>query len=143
MWDPLTYIFINPTTGDTMAPSANIYQKPTLKESLFSFKGRFSRTQFWMNTLYLIGFSIIAMMIIALLSPLFRELTIILIIPFYVMVVWISLAIAVKRWHDRDKSGWWVCIGFIPFIGPIWAFIETGFLEGTDGPNQFGSDPLS
>lgn len=57
-------------------------------------------------------------------------------------LVWISLAGQVKRWHDRDKSGWFVLVNFIPFIGVIWAFVETGFLRGTMGPNRFGPDPL-
>ena len=29
----------------------------------------------------------------------------------------------VKRWHDRDKSGWWIMIGVIPIIGSFWVLI--------------------
>lgn len=54
-----------------------------------------------------------------------------------------GLALSIKRWHDRDKSGWWVLIAFVPLVGPIWALVETGFLEGTKGPNQYGPDPLA
>jgi uncharacterized membrane protein YhaH (DUF805 family) len=57
-------------------------------------------------------------------------------------LIWGGLAGQVKRWHDRDKSGWFVLINFIPLIGAIWAFIELGFLRGTQGPNRFGPDPL-
>jgi uncharacterized membrane protein YhaH (DUF805 family) len=53
-----------------------------------------------------------------------------------------GLAISIKQWHDRGKSGWWVLIGLIPFIGAIWALIETGFLEGDPGDNQYGPNPL-
>lgn len=53
-----------------------------------------------------------------------------------------GLAGQAKRWHDRDKSGWWVLIALIPLIGPIWSLIELGFLPGTAGPNRFGPDPL-
>ena len=53
-----------------------------------------------------------------------------------------SFAGQVKRWHDRDKSGWFVLVNFIPFIGTIWALVELGFLRGTMGPNRFGPDPL-
>jgi len=56
----------------------------------------------------------------------------------YIPVIWISLAIQVKRWHDRDKYGWWIFISLIPIIGPIWAFVENGCLSGTDGVNRFG-----
>ena len=49
-----------------------------------------------------------------------------------------SIIVYIKRFHDRDKSGWWVLIGLIPIIGAIWLLIELGFLKGTDGPNRFG-----
>ncbi len=56
--------------------------------------------------------------------------------------LWPSLAIYTKRWHDRDKSGWWSLIMFVPVVGALWFLIECGFLRGTDGPNRFGNDPL-
>lgn len=55
---------------------------------------------------------------------------------------WAHLAVNVKRWHDRDKSGWWVLIELIPLIGSIWALVELGCLKGTYGKNRFGPDPL-
>ena len=63
------------------------------------------------------------------------------ILVLYIPLVWASLAIQVKRWHDVDKSGWWVLINFVPCIGGLWALIENGFFRGTIGPNQFGPDP--
>ena len=55
----------------------------------------------------------------------------------------ISIIVQVKRWHDRDKSGWWVLINFVPVVGPLWALVECGFLRGTLGDNRFGPDPLT
>jgi uncharacterized membrane protein YhaH (DUF805 family) len=49
-----------------------------------------------------------------------------------------SILVDIKRWHDRDKSGWWMLIVLVPIIGWIWFFIELGFLKGTEGPNRFG-----
>lgn len=51
-----------------------------------------------------------------------------------------NLALAVRRLHDQDKSGWWILIGFIPLIGAIWLFVLY-LLDGTPGPNRFGPDP--
>lgn len=62
-------------------------------------------------------------------------------IAIYVIAVWVSLALQVKRWHDRDKSGAWVPIGAIPVIGGIWAFVECACLRGTFGRNNYGEDP--
>ena len=58
-----------------------------------------------------------------------------------------SIAVAVRRLHDRDMSGWWylgvIIVSMIPFIG---IFASIGFLvlmalPGTDGPNRYGPDP--
>lgn len=54
------------------------------------------------------------------------------------LLIWPGLMIQIKRWHDRDKSGWSILICLIPFFGALWALVETGFLAGTPGPNRFG-----
>ncbi|WP_028138889.1 DUF805 domain-containing protein [Bradyrhizobium japonicum] len=83
------------------------------------------------------------------------------------LMLWIDLAIMVKRLHDRDKSAWWLLayfvlpglykqfedrlpdsywmlpLGLASVILPLAAFIETGFLRGTVGPNRFGPDPVA
>ncbi len=57
-------------------------------------------------------------------------------------LIWITLAVASKRFHDRDKSGWWYLVSLLPFIiGPLWILIECGCLRGTYGPNTYGPDP--
>lgn len=59
-----------------------------------------------------------------------------------------SIAVNVRRLHDRDLSGWWylgvVIIGQVPYLGPV---VQLGYLvlmclPGTPGPNRFGPDPL-
>lgn len=60
---------------------------------------------------------------------------------FAIVAIWMKLAVLVKRWHDRNKSGWFVLVVLIPFIGWLWQFIECGFLDGTPGPNRFGPSP--
>jgi uncharacterized membrane protein YhaH (DUF805 family) len=60
---------------------------------------------------------------------------------FCALLVWTTLAMQVKRWHDRDKSGFWAFVGFIPFVGWLWVLVELNFLEGTIGPNSFGASP--
>lgn len=52
-------------------------------------------------------------------------------------LLWPSIAVQVKRWHDVDKSGWWILINLIPVIGTIWALIENGFMPGTPIKNRF------
>ena len=57
------------------------------------------------------------------------------------LLFWPALAISVKRWHDRDKPGWWALLAFLPVIGWIWVLIENGLLRGTAGANRFGDTP--
>jgi uncharacterized membrane protein YhaH (DUF805 family) len=47
-------------------------------------------------------------------------------------------AVSVRRLHDRNKSGSWVLLYFVPVIGQVWLFLELGVLAGTRGPNRFG-----
>ncbi|GAA0744293.1 DUF805 domain-containing protein [Ideonella azotifigens] len=128
-----------PPNAELILPASS--EKPDLKTLYFSFQGRISRKVFW---LYGVLFFFLAMLVlggvvgaVALVS---ETLSWILAVPLYIAGTWIGLAMQVKRWHDRDKSGWWILIGLIPVIGSIWAFIETGCLRGTVGPNRFGDD---
>ena len=75
-----------------------------------------------------------------LLSALMNE-TVVGLLALLLMIpsTWISLAIQVKRWHDRDKSGWWALINIVPVIGGLWALVECGFLKGDEGANRFGA----
>lgn len=59
-------------------------------------------------------------------------------LPMMVFSFWASLAVNIKRCHDRDHSGWFLLVALIPLIGPIWLFIELGLRVGTPGPNRFG-----
>ncbi len=49
-------------------------------------------------------------------------------------------SLEVRRCHDRDASGLWILIMFIPIIGAFFAlylFVVNGFFPGTQGPNRF------
>ncbi|WP_366656019.1 DUF805 domain-containing protein [Fodinicurvata sp. EGI_FJ10296] len=52
-----------------------------------------------------------------------------------------GLMLHIKRCHDRDKSGWWCLLLFIPIVGFLWALIDLGILEGSSGANQYGPSP--
>ncbi len=53
-----------------------------------------------------------------------------------------GLALAIRRLHDIDRSGWWVLIVLIPLIGAI-ILIVWDCTKGTAGDNRFGPDPLA
>jgi len=107
------------------------------KEILFSFKGRIPRKTYWLTSLALMV-AIFVIIILATVIGAGESALGFLLLVIYIPAIWISLAVQVKRWHDRDKSGWWVLIAFVPVIGPFWALIENGFLAGTPEENRFG-----
>jgi len=121
---------------------------------LFSFNGRTGRKGFWLVTVAML---VIYMIIWAVaLAPIMAAASnpeaaaamdpSQLSMPIWVWLVmlpmiWISLAVQAKRWHDQDKSAWWILIGFIPFVGSLIVLIMCGFIAGTPGPNRFGDVP--
>ena len=55
---------------------------------------------------------------------------------------WIVLSISIKRLHDCSKSGYWLFVMLIPFLGPLILIGYLGFVRGNDGENQYGDDSL-
>lgn len=51
-----------------------------------------------------------------------------------------GLAVAVRRLHDQDRSGWLLLLVFIPLFGWFALFVLM-CLDGTLGPNRHGPDP--
>lgn len=51
-----------------------------------------------------------------------------------------NIAVAVRRFHDQNQSGWMYLLSLIPYVG---GFILLIFMcmDGTPGPNNYGPDP--
>ena len=49
----------------------------------------------------------------------------------------VGLSLLVRRLHDTDRSGWWVLISLIPFVGSIILLVFV-CLAGARAPNRFG-----
>ena len=110
----------------------------SLKSVLFSWEGRIPRATYWS---FIIGVNIISFLLLFLIESISDDL-IWLTFIWYALLIYTSLAVSAKRWHDRDKSAWWILINLIPIIGPLWTLIECGFLRGTTGQNKYGPDPF-
>ena len=124
-----------------------------LLRMLFTFKGRVGRQFFWIVSLTLLAVNAVAGILLSGLSGpasslpakeygvAAKAIIVGVSVLWLGVSAWISLATQVKRWHDLDKSGWWVLIGLIPIIGGLGALIETGFFKGTADDNQYGEPP--
>jgi uncharacterized membrane protein YhaH (DUF805 family) len=152
---------------------------------LFSFHGRINRAKYWLASLFWTAVAIVvggvmigllAKDIMALGADPSGEQIVRLVLSYglgFVLILLLglvmlisSVAIGIKRLHDRDQSGWWI---LLLYFGPaaasaieessgssvaslvfslvsfgiwIWAIVVLGFLRGTRGPNRYGPDPL-
>ena len=121
--------------------------KASLLNVLFSFQGRIPRSTFWKVGIGILLTHIGFCFALYFLAPQsadgkYGAALGVLMLTYFFIVIWTSFAVCTKRWHDRDKSGWWYLINFVPFIGSLWAFIECGFLPGSRGINRYGPDPV-
>ena len=128
---------------------------------LFGFQGRINRAKYWLATVIYLAF-ILVVTVLAFLVDL-GGLFIALAMVIYVALAISSIAVGIKRLHDRNKSGWWLLVFYLlPAVlsgidtatgmtifslasaaVSIWMIVELGFLRGTPGPNQYGPDPLA
>ena len=103
----------------------------TCYKKVFNYRGRASKSEYWWFQLYFTLFAILTFYIVE--THTFGQV---------LFVLWVFnnlplLSVAVRRFHDMNKSGWLVLWSLVPFIG---AFIVLIMLagDGTKGKNKFG-----
>ena len=102
-----------------------------ITDLFFSPEGRISRGLWWGSIVILsLCFAPVGFLV----HTFFPELA----IPVNIVLGVPGWFVSIKRFHDRNKSGWWVLIGAIPVIGGLWILIECGCLPGISSPNRFG-----
>ena len=118
------------------------YLQPWKKYAQFS--GRASRKEYWTFTLINVAISIAMVVATTILSgdPSGEPSPIALLFNliyfgFSVATFVPGLAVAVRRLHDTDRSGWWL----IPCMICGIILLVFGLQEGDHGPNQYGPDP--
>ncbi len=98
-----------------------------------NFSGRAIRSAYWYWTLFVVVGSLLASIVDAAAGS---EAGVVGII-FSVATILPSLAVAVRRLHDIDRSGWWVLLWFVPIVGWI-ILIVWHCTPGTPYANRFG-----
>jgi len=124
------------TYDDENVIGLNLYDSITIcLKKYFNFKDRASRSEYWYFQL------MIAPIVIWSQFPSNDNLILIiqLILTFGLLIP--GFAVTFRRLHDRDKSGWWAFISFIPIIGTIILLVML-IEKGTEGKNRFGDYPL-
>ncbi|WSK45088.1 DUF805 domain-containing protein [Micromonospora maris] len=107
-----------------------------------TFRGRARRSEYWWFSLFLLLVGIVASVLDSALGvdfegsggPVSLLVNLALLLP--------SLAVAARRLHDIDRTGWWLLLAFIPIVGWI-VLLVFALQNGTPGPNRFGPSPKS
>ena len=132
------------------------WAKPfTLKQLLFSFDGRITRSTYWLGEASLLVAALLLPRIALLLSaaPTGDDLVaewryallgfalLVLVLGGTATILWIEMALVVKRWHDLGRSWRWALLSFVPIVGWAWQTIECGMFEGSPATNRYGPSP--
>jgi uncharacterized membrane protein YhaH (DUF805 family) len=109
--------------------------KLVVLERFAKFDGRAGRAEFWWFVLANLIVSVV-LQVLGNVTSLFTVLGFL-----YALAVLIpSIAVAIRRLHDTDKSGWLLLLALIPLLGFI-ILLVFYIQEGTKGPNQYGAGP--
>ncbi len=113
----------------------NWYVEVLKKYAVFS--GRARRAEYWMFCMInLLIVAFVFVMSIAADTP-----EVIAVAVIYLLAVIVpGIAVGVRRLHDTDRSGWWLLINFVPYVGEV-VFLVFTVLDGTPGENRYGPDP--
>ena len=98
------------------------------------FSGRARRKEFWMFALINFIIAIILGVVDSMIGMPVLGLT------YALGVLLPSIAVGARRFHDIGKSGWWLLIGLIPFIGVL-VLIIFFVLDSNPGDNKYGPNP--
>jgi uncharacterized membrane protein YhaH (DUF805 family) len=113
----------------------NWYFEVLKKYAVFS--GRARRKEYW----YFFLFNFIISIILSVIDGATGSTGMGLLSGVYALAVLIpGLAVSVRRLHDTDRTGWWLLIALIPFIGAIVLLIFM-VQDSTPGQNQYGDNP--
>jgi uncharacterized membrane protein YhaH (DUF805 family) len=123
--------------------------KLVVLERYAKFDGRARRAEFWWFVLanFLIHLVLLALVGIGFAIADGLGFVLLLVeVGYWLAVLVPSIAVAVRRLHDTDKSGWLLLLtllGAIPIVGlaVFVVFIVFYATEGTPGPNRFGAGP--
>ena len=106
----------------------------------FNYKDRASRSEFWYFTLIYTILSIPLYIYENSYDP--TEENIYIISVLCVIILFLpGIAVQIRRMHDINKSGWFILLNLVPFIGSIIVLVML-IEKGTLGKNRFGEYPL-
>lgn len=119
-------------------------KEAVFKELFFTYAGRLNRKSYIYRNFFLSFVLNIIRIILAVLAAYIDALELLFTGLLYVSGIFgfvASIMMLARRLHDLDKSGWWMLLLCVPLVNILF-YIYILFFKGTEGPNQYGEDPL-
>jgi uncharacterized membrane protein YhaH (DUF805 family) len=78
----------------------------TCMKKYADFDGDATRSEYWWFALFVFAVGVVLTIVARPFAGLF-----------YVATLLPSVAVAIRRLHDTNRSGWWLLVGLVPFVG--------------------------
>ncbi|MUG32923.1 MULTISPECIES: DUF805 domain-containing protein [Psychrobacter] len=123
-----------------------------IKNKYAKFSGRARRKEYWMFQLFCYIFLCLIFLLTAIglyinntgsfpvLGSILMGIGSIILTVFMFGLIIPSLALTIRRLHDIGRSGWWILIVAIPYVGPI-VLLVFCCLDSESGTNKYGPNP--
>ena len=120
--------FLNLGEGlDLLFKDSSADKEAVFKELFFTSEGRLNRKSYIYRSFFL---SIVLFVVQGILS---------FVLGIFQLAA--NIMMGVRRLHDLDKSGWWMLLLIVPLVN-LFFCLYLLFFKGTEGPNEYGDDPL-
>ena len=137
--------FLNLGEGlDLLFKDSSADKEAVFKELFFTSEGRLNRKSYIYRSLFLSIVLCVAQGVLTFAAETFGVLELLFAVAAFVLGVFqlaANIMLGVRRLHDLQKSGWWMLLLLVPLVNLFFALYLL-FFKGTEGPNEYGEDPL-
>lgn len=112
-----------------------------LKQKYATFTGRARRSEYWFFVLFSVIVYVVATILDSVLGLTFGDLSYGVLYCLSALALLLpSLAVVIRRLHDIGRSGWWILIALVPFIGGL-VLLVFACLDSQPQANKYGPSP--
>lgn len=137
--------FLNLGEGlDLLFKDSSVDKEAVFKELFFTSEGRLNRKSYIYRSFFLSIVLFVVQGILTFAAETFGALDLLFSIAAFVLGIFqlaANIMMGVRRLHDLDKCGWWMLLLIVPLVN-LFFCLYLLFFKGTEGPNQYGDDPL-
>lgn len=137
--------FLNLGEGlDLLFKDSSADKEAVFKELFFTSEGRLNRKSYIYRSFFLSVVLCVVQGILTFAAETFGALDLLFSIIAFVLGIFqlaANIMMGVRRLHDLDKCGWWMLLLIVPLVN-LFFCLYLLFFKGTEGPNEYGDDPL-